>query len=367
MNTNYNFFVFEFIQGDDEQWDFGQGLAGGLFLNIMENLVFKLRPELLDLAKKLPKNAKYLSPDIQNEIVDIMAQMVRDAHTAKIKEAEYFTIMVDGTTDKSSEEIQALVVRYLDAVTQEIEERALNVDGTGRSAKEIFEFVRKTLEDDCRIGFDGLVSQAYDGASVMSGDKGGLQALVNDYCNRTIPYIHCFCHRLHLVVVDVMKNIDEISEYFSTVTGLYTFFKLSAVKEKYGGGSLKRLLDTRWSGHHEACKAVNENLKDVLETLSLASRNSKLDSTEKATALGLRLQTLSDDFLFIGHFVQDVLQKCDIANKSLQSSKENLATAMLSISSVREDLKKKREEYTDKRIVEVIEEKREEGKYLFIN
>jgi hypothetical protein len=342
--------------------EFEHGLGGGLFLNIMENLVFKLRPELKDLAKTLPRNAKYLSPDIQNEIVDILAQMVRDAHTAKIKEAEFFTIMVDGTTDKSNEEIQALVVRYLDAVTQEIEERALNVDGTGRSAKEIFEFVRKTLEDDCGIGFDGLVSQAYDGASVMSGDKGGLQALVNDYCNRTISYIHCFCHRLHLVVVDVMKNIDEINEYFSTVTGLYTFFKLSAVKEQYGGQTLKRLLDTRWSGHHEACKAVNENLKDVLQTLSLASRNSKLDSTEKATALGLRLQTLSDNFLFLGHFVQDVLLKCDIANKSLQSSKENLATAMLSISSIRENLKEKREEYTDKRIVQVIEQKREEGK-----
>ena len=167
------------------------------FVFLHHGLVFNLRSELSGFAKKLPKNAKYLSPDIQNEIVDIMAQMVRDAHTAKIKEAEYFTIMVDGTTDKSSEEIQALVVRYLDAVTQEIEERALNVDGTGRSAKEIFDFVRKTLEDDCGIGFDGLVSQAYDGASVMSGDKGGLQALVNDYCNRTIPYIHCFCHRLH--------------------------------------------------------------------------------------------------------------------------------------------------------------------------
>lgn len=87
------------------------------------------------------------------------------------------------------------------------------------------------------------------------------------------------------------------------------------MKEKYGGGSLVRLLDTRWSGHHEACKAVNENLKDVLETLSLASRNSKLDSTEKATAVGLRLQTLSDNFLFIDHFVQDVAEPTSLFNR----------------------------------------------------
>ena len=359
--------IFILPSGDDEETDFEKNLSGGMFLNIMENLVFKLKPELAELAKKLPRNAKYLSPEIQNELIDIMAQMVRDVHTSKIKAAEFFTIMVDGTTDKSQEEIQALVVRYLDAVTQEIEERALNVDGTQRSAKDIFEFVRETLVDDCGIGFDGLVSQAYDGASVMSGDKGGLQALVNKHCNRTVPYIHCFCHRLHLVVIDVMKNIDEINEYFSTITGLYNFFKLGAVKEQYGGESLKRLLDTRWSGHHESCKKVNENYSEVQQTLSSASRNPKLDSTEKATALGLRLQTLSDDFLFLGHFVQDVLQKCDIANKCLQSSKENLATAMLTISSVRESLEQKRTEYTDKRIVEIIEKKRETGNFDYIH
>ena len=56
--------------------------------------------------------------------------------------------------------------------------------------KEIFEFVRQTLEDDCGIGLDGLESQAYDRVSVMSGHKGGLQALVNNYCNPTISYIH---------------------------------------------------------------------------------------------------------------------------------------------------------------------------------
>ena len=112
---------------------------------------------------------------------------------------------------------------------------------------------------------------------------------------------------------------------------------------------------------------MNENYSEVQQTLSSASRNPKLDSTEKATALGLRLQTLSDDFLFLGHFVQDVLQKCDIANKCLQSSKENLATAMLTISSLRESLEQKRTEYTDKRIVEIIEKKRETGNFDYIH
>ena len=59
--------------------------------------------------------------------------------------------------------------------------------------QEIFEFVRTTL-DNLGITFDGLVSQAYDGASVMSGCRGGLQ-------------------------------------FFGWLSALYTFFKLASVKE----------------------------------------------------------------------------------------------------------------------------------------
>ena len=79
----------------------------------------------------------------------------------------------------------------------------------------------------------GMVSQAYDGASVMSGARGGLQALVCSFYGRSVIYIHCFCHRIHLVVISVMRSIEEIKDHFGTV------------KEQYCSGSLKRLIETR--------------------------------------------------------------------------------------------------------------------------
>ena len=106
--------------------------------------MFKLKPELVAIEKKLPKTAKYIGNDIQNEFIQVMAQMVRAINSARVKAAELYTIMVDGTTDKSSEEIQGLVLRYLCLETEQIEEKALNVDGSGRSAREILEFVKKT-------------------------------------------------------------------------------------------------------------------------------------------------------------------------------------------------------------------------------
>ena len=99
------------------------------------------------------------------------------------------------------------------------------------------------------INFDGLVCQTFDVTSVMSGERGGLQAIICLYCNRVVVYIHCFCHRIHLVVTAVIIGIVQIKEHFETVSSLYTFFKLSAIKELYGGVSLKQLIETRWSGH----------------------------------------------------------------------------------------------------------------------
>ena len=47
----------------------------------------------------------------------------------------------------------------------------------------------------------------------MSGEYNGLQALIIEFCNRFILYVHCFLHKICLVVVQVMDSIDEIKEY----------------------------------------------------------------------------------------------------------------------------------------------------------
>ena len=70
----------------------------------------------------------------------------------------------------------------------------------------------------------------------MPGARGGLQALICVFCGRTVAYIHCFCHRIQLVVTDVMKNLEEIKDHFDTVSTSYDFFKLAAVKEQCSGG-----------------------------------------------------------------------------------------------------------------------------------
>ena len=86
-----------------------EGVSGCLYLITLADQIFKFRPDFLAIAKKLPKNAKYTSPDIQNEIISVLTVLVEQKVANQIREAELFTLMVDGTTDKSYVEIVSIV------------------------------------------------------------------------------------------------------------------------------------------------------------------------------------------------------------------------------------------------------------------
>lgn len=65
----------------------------------------------------------------------------------------------------------------------------------------ILSFLKKINLDNVPI-----VAQSYDGASVMSGCKGGVQTLFKVH-HPSAVYIHCMAHKLNLVVVDMCKYV----------------------------------------------------------------------------------------------------------------------------------------------------------------
>ena len=69
-----------------------------------------------------------------------------------------------------------------------------------------------------------LISQAYDGAAVMSGSHGGVQTLMQD----SFPYakyVHCYAHQLNLVIRNACsKNIKSVKLFFATLVDSQHFF-----------------------------------------------------------------------------------------------------------------------------------------------
>ena len=335
----------------------------GLFLRTFSQLLFPLDPKLIDIHTRLPVNAKYTSHDIQDEVIEELASLTQEKISDEIKEAKLFTIMADGTTDKNRKEVQGLVCRYW-SPGGNVKEHCLNIEGVDeRSAKGIFGFIKKTL-DKFGIGMDGLVSQSYDGASVMSGDRNGLKILISEECQRYVLYIHCFLHRVSLVVVHAMENISDIKEYFDIISSLYQFFKKSAVLNMYEGTQLKRLIATRWSGHFDSTNHVNKNYGQILKALHLACKNKKLKSEERALAIGLVNQMGGEGdevFIFINCLLMEILTPINIVVKTLQSSQENLHSAIQVVNAVREDLKSTRSLLNDVFIEKMISDFKEKN------
>ena len=60
-----------------------------------------------------PRNASWLGHDIQNELLSMMAQFLSAKITAEVKEAQYYTLIVDETKDARKYEEMSFVLRYV--------------------------------------------------------------------------------------------------------------------------------------------------------------------------------------------------------------------------------------------------------------
>lgn len=126
----------------------------------------------------MPKNATYLSPKIQNDIISTLAKMVQGEIVNEMKSAdiEHFTIYVDGTKTRTNKECMSLATRYV-RKGRPIES-LLQFYGTDKfDAKTNANLILQTIKD-CNLDSTFILSQCYDGANVMSGDDGGIQRII---------------------------------------------------------------------------------------------------------------------------------------------------------------------------------------------
>ena len=122
----------------------------------------------------------YLSPEIQNEFINLMGNKVRESIVGKVKQVCYFSLMLDSTPDVSHQEQVSLIVRYLDVENFEIKESFLGYfDIVKPDAQHYEKLVLKTLKE-IGLDFDLCRGQTYDNAATMSGRLSGLQKRLLD-------------------------------------------------------------------------------------------------------------------------------------------------------------------------------------------
>lgn len=86
----------------------------GNFIEVI-NLIAKFDPLLeqhLRQARENPRSVSYLSPEIQNEFISLMASTVRKNIISRIQKSRYFGILVDSTPDLVSSTYVRLIFNY---------------------------------------------------------------------------------------------------------------------------------------------------------------------------------------------------------------------------------------------------------------
>lgn len=153
-----------------------------------------------DHLQKAARNATYTSPDIQNQIINILGDHIRETILRKVCSSLCYTLIADEATDCSNKEQHCIVLRYVEPESNLIEEDLvtfLECDSgvTGEAlAVKMLSFVTDNFDPSKMRG------QAYDGASNMSGKTRGAAARI---CSKypLALYTHCASHCLNLAVV----------------------------------------------------------------------------------------------------------------------------------------------------------------------
>ncbi|KAK0141852.1 Zinc finger MYM-type protein 1 [Merluccius polli] len=257
------------FRGHDEQ---ESSLNQGNFLEC-----FKLLKEFDPfLQNYTPSSATtYLSHFSQNEMVTSVSQEVIGHTVKQLHMAKMYSVIADEARDGHTEQL-AVCVRFVTGEGKVTESFLGLWKLKGFDAKSITDAIEELLQSHT-LGGLLCVAQAYDGASVMSGEVGGVQARFRELHPEAI-YVHCYAHQLNLVLCYTCKAVPAASKFFELLENVYTTFSSSLVnhdkfleiQSKLGltPSELVQLSTTRWACHLRSIKAVLKNLPVILSCLS---------------------------------------------------------------------------------------------------
>ncbi|XP_031334591.1 zinc finger MYM-type protein 1-like [Photinus pyralis] len=295
----------------------------------------------------------YLSPEIQNEFINLLGDHVRRRIISDVNDAKYFSIIFDSTPDISHKDQTSQVIRYVKISGTEVEvvESFIDfIETHGKTAEQISSMILKKLETD-GLDIQNCRGQAYDNAATMAGIRNGVQSKIREI-NPKATFIPCSNHSLNLAGVHAASVSASSVTFFGTLERIFVYFSSSTQRwdallqvTKQG---VKRLVDTRWSSRHDAVAVIKNHFEEILEVLEKLNENHNENAKTRSDA-GILLCSLRT-FSFLGYLSlwSTVLSEINDTQKYLQRQGLNVKNCAEKVAALKIYLETNREKIVTK-------------------
>uniref|UniRef100_A0A2S2P349 Repressor of the inhibitor of the protein kinase n=1 Tax=Schizaphis graminum TaxID=13262 RepID=A0A2S2P349_SCHGA len=323
--------------------------------------------------KSKTSKATYISPKIQNDIIECCKNYITEKIINEVNESKFYSIIFDETTDISHISQMSLVLRYVhNNIVKEnfvafidchsywyskntsasIEESELNEDDniTKNDTLEpkltgdiLGEIVIKILQH-LNLNPLNCIGIGTDGCSVMTSTLKGAVQKIQSYALNAF-HSPCSNHALNLSI-SRSSSIQAIRNGIGLMKEVIAFFNLSS-KRNYvlktilnGKQRLKSLCETRWVDRHDSILIFKSSLNYIVEALTKISDWNEQDSSSKAKTL--LTAVCSCEFIISLHSLSSLLCVTASASKLLQSANSDISQAADIITDILSNLENKR-------------------------
>ena len=225
---------------------------------------------------------------IRNDIIEVVAEVIGTDIGKDINKSSFVAVEVDKATDVTQKAQISVIFRYACVTSYIVKEAIFGFDDVSddRRASAIAQYVLGILQKFNSV--EKLVAQTYNRASVMSSELNGVPAKIK----KDVPeamFLHCYAHKLNLVLLHSAKRMPECKAFFETLEGLSALFSKSTKRTHLLDNVVKRRLprasSTKRSSKFRLLQTVtmyHSNLLMVFRVIGDAENKWHNDSVMKA-------------------------------------------------------------------------------------
>ncbi|XP_053547017.1 52 kDa repressor of the inhibitor of the protein kinase-like [Bombina bombina] len=246
--------------------------------------------------------ATYISKSTQNDLIKCCGDEICNIIVGRIKEACYFSVIFDETTDISHIEQLSLNFRYVyngsiredfikfvdayEFATQS-ESGLDNSDSELRLTGQVLGQMVIQLIKDLSLDITHCVGIGTDSCSVMSSEVAGAVSEIIRTAPNSCRY-PCYNHSLNNSI-SKSSQVSEVRNAVAVVKSTISFFNQSAkrhfVLKQELGSQLTSLCETRWVERHDSLIRFRDGLVKVVSALSAISQWKCSSSSSSASSL----------------------------------------------------------------------------------